>query len=85
MIPEHGDHRNPQRGELLHQDARLIRQPVVGEVPGEQQELRRFGHAGKERLEGPLRRFGAMKVGEGGNTDDLGAHIRFGLFKSYAR
>jgi hypothetical protein len=55
VVAKDRDHGNLDDGKLAHQDTRLIRQAVVGEVATEQQHIRRLVDLRKERLKSTLR------------------------------
>ena len=56
MVAKHGDHRDVDgRGQLARQDARLLGQPVVGEVTAQQQDVGGVTDLGEQRVKRALR------------------------------
>jgi hypothetical protein len=81
VIAEDGNSRHAQRRQLTGEHPRLLRQAVIGEVPGEQHYLGGFGHLSEQRLKGPLRSLRAVDVSDRGDAYDSG-HTRPTCIKS---
>src|SRR5690349_13589441 len=68
VVPEHGHTRNVQRGQLAREHAGFLGVPVIGQVAGEEQQLRRTGDLGEQRLKRACRRLRAVQIPERGDA-----------------
>ena len=71
VIPQHADHRDLDRRQVLRQHTRLFRQPIVSEVATQDKHVGRFRDLIEERLEAPLRALGIVNVGERRQTNHV--------------
>jgi hypothetical protein len=68
VVSKHGDHRNlDRRRQLARQNARFLRQAVVGEIAAQHEHVGGGIDLAEYRLEGPLGRLRDMNIAEGGN------------------
>ena len=78
VIAEHGDDRYFHgAGQFLEQDLSFFGRAVVGEVAAQEQDVGAVGDLREEGLEGALRSFGAVQIGDG---RDAHAFFRRGGF-----
>ena len=72
VVPEHGHDRDLHAGrEVAREHARLLRQPVVGEVAGHDEDIRPVGDLAEERLQHPLGLLAVVHVAHGGDSDGV--------------
>src|SRR3989442_933729 len=83
VVAEHGRDRHANPGQFFREDARFLRQPVVGEIPRNQHDVRGLGESGKKRLKCALRGPGAMQITQRGHTNNVPSHA-FSFYKTYA-
>src|SRR5574342_93973 len=69
-MTEHRKAWHVQRRQLAGQHARFFNQAGVGEVAGEQQQLRRVRHLREQLLKRAVRCLGAVQIADGGHPND---------------
>lgn len=83
VVTENSDRRHTDRRQLARQHTRFVRESIIGQVAGNEQDVRGFGDFCKERLKRSLRCLGAMEIGDRGHAQHSGHGRHF--YKSEAK
>jgi hypothetical protein len=70
VVAEHSEARHSQRRQFAGEDACFFSQSRVGEIAGEQQQLRGVRHLREQLLKRAVRCFGAVQIADGGHAND---------------
>jgi hypothetical protein len=71
VVSEHGQDRDLRRREVLDKEPRLVREPVVGDVPAQEQHVGPLPDLGEEGLHRSLRAGAVVDVAEGRDAEGV--------------